>query len=174
MKQRKLAPEERRILALRLSSRGTELLRQGEPHKALPLLIQAYRLQPDHVATAINAAGALLKQALYQEAIVILERARKQEPDNAMIWINLGAAYLGDRSQAGDEEQRQAIAAFERALELDPIAPSVHYNLGLIHRDRGETEQALQRFYQAIQANPLDQHARRAWQRLKDEQEEEN
>jgi tetratricopeptide (TPR) repeat protein len=89
-----------------------------------------------------------------------------------MVWINLGAAYLGDRSSASDEQQQRAIAALERAIEIDPVTPNAHYSLGLIHRDRGEFEQAMQRFYQAIQANPLDQHARRAWERLKSEIQE--
>ncbi len=89
-----------------------------------------------------------------------------------MIWTNLGAAYLGNPILSDDEQQRKAIAAFERAIEINPVAPNVHYNLGLIHRDRGEVEQAKLRFHQAVGANPHDQHARRALSRLQDHQDD--
>jgi tetratricopeptide (TPR) repeat protein len=90
-----------------------------------------------------------------------------------MIWTNLGAAYLGNPILAQDADQRKAIEAFERAIEINPAAPYVHYNLGLIHRDRGETEQAIRRFRQAVQVNPNDRDARRALSRLEGQQDEE-
>jgi tetratricopeptide (TPR) repeat protein len=166
---KRLAAEEKQVRAQGLSSRGTELLRQGQAQDALLLLAHAHWLAPDDMPTTVNLAGALIMVGRHQQAVSFLESARDRDPTNVMVWINLGAAYLGDRSSASDEEQRKAIAAFERALEIDPVAPNVHYSLGLIHRDRGEMEQAIRRFYQAIQANPLDQHARRAWERLGNE-----
>ncbi|MBN1579090.1 MAG: tetratricopeptide repeat protein [Anaerolineae bacterium] len=153
--------------ARQLSNHGAELLQNGQVQKALPVLEQAYELIPDDVPTAVNLGGACVLGKRYKRAIVVLERARDQEPDNEMIWINLGAAYLGNPILAQDEQQLDAIAAFERAIEINPVAQNVHYNLGLIHRDRGEIEQAAARFRQAIQSNPLDQHARNALQRLK-------
>jgi tetratricopeptide (TPR) repeat protein len=121
---------------------------------------------PDDVPTAINLGGAYILHKKFEQAIAILEKALEIEPDNEMIWTNLGAAYLGNPILASGEQQSQAIQAFERAIEINPVAPNVHYNLGLIHRDRGETEKALLRFRQAIQANPNDQDARRATSRL--------
>jgi Flp pilus assembly protein TadD len=53
-----------------------------------------------------------------------------------------------------------AIGAFEKAVELDPAAPSVHYNLGLIFVVRGDTDLAAAAFMRAIQANPQDRDAR--------------
>lgn len=152
--------------AQRLSNRGADLLREGRAQEALLLLQSAYEALPDDVPTAINLGGAYVLNKRYREAVPVLERARDREPGNEMIWINLGAAYLGNPILAQDGQQRRAIAAFERALEIDPAASNVHYSLGLIHRDRGEFEQAIQRFRQAVQANPLDEHARRALYRL--------
>jgi len=152
--------------AQRLSNRGAAYLRDGESEKALSLLRRAHQLLPEDVAIAINLAGAYVLQGRHQEAIPILEYALVHEPENEMLWTNLGAAYLGNPILATDEQQQAAIDAFERAVEINPLAPHVHYNLGLIHRDRGETEQAVYRFRQAIQANPHDRDARRAMQRL--------
>jgi tetratricopeptide (TPR) repeat protein len=81
-----------------------------------------------------------------------------------MIWINLGAAYLGNPILATAEQQTQAIGAFEAALELNPAAPNVNYNLGLIYVDREESDLAMSAFRRAIQINPLDRDAR-AWLR---------
>jgi superkiller protein 3 len=127
---------------------------------------------PDDVPTAINLGGAYIMQKQFARAIPILEKALEQEPENEKIWTNLGAAYLGNPILARDKEQRKAIRAFERAIEINPIAPSVHYNLGLIHRDRGEIELAILRFRQAIQANPNDQDARRALGRMEDQRDD--
>jgi len=152
--------------ARRLLNHGAQLLQEGQAREAMSMLERAYALLPGDVPTAINLGGACILGKKYKRAIEVLEHAREQEPDNEMIWINLGAAYLGNPILAQDQEQQAAIAAFERALAINPAAPNVHYNLGLIHRDRGETKVARLRFQQAIQANPLDRHARNALQRL--------
>ena len=168
-KLKRIDPEERTIQARRLAARGTEFMRQAQFERALPLLARAHRLVPGDKNAAINLGGALIMTKRYEEAIPILERVCDVDSDNLTVWMNLGAAYLGDLESSTDEQQILAIDAFERAIEIDPIAPSVHYDLGLIHRHRGESEQAIQRFHQAVQANPHDQDARRAWQRLQNE-----
>ena len=150
----------------RLSNRGAELMRAGQFDQAVTVLERAYALDPGDVPTAINLGGACVMTKRYGRAIEVLERARDQEPENEMIWINLGAAYLGNPILADNTRQQAAIAAFERAIEINPVAHSVHYNLGLIYRDRGEFAQAMRYFELAIQANPLDQDARTVLARL--------
>jgi tetratricopeptide (TPR) repeat protein len=166
------AGEPRRQEAIRLLNRGANHLRAGEAEKALSLLRRAHQQLPDDVPTAINLAGAYILLRRHKEAIPILERALAHEPENEMIWTNLGAAYLGNPILADEEQQRKAIEAFERAIEINPVAPNVYYNLGLIHRDRGEIEQAIRRFQQAVQANPHDRDARRVLRRLEDERDD--
>jgi Tfp pilus assembly protein PilF len=68
----------------------------------------------------------------------------------------------------------QAIEAFEKALELNPAAPSVHYNLGLIFVDRGEADLAQAAFRRALQVNPLDRDARHWLHKLEIAEDEEN
>lgn len=53
--------------------------------------------------------------------------------------------------------QHRAKAAFKRNLEIATINPadaSAHYNLGLIHQQRGELEQARERFERALHIDP--------------------
>ena len=143
----------------RLLNQGAKLLQQGKAQEAIPHLERACQLDADNVAVLLNLGGAYVMAGRHREAIPVLESARDAEPDNAMIWINLGAAYLGNPVLATPEQQMQAISAFEQALALNPNAPNVHYNLGLIFVDRNEPDLAAAAFRRAAQINPLDRDA---------------
>ncbi|MCP4361899.1 MAG: tetratricopeptide repeat protein [Chloroflexi bacterium] len=145
---------------------GTTLLHEGKHLQALPLLEQAHELEPDHADVALNLSGAYILAKKFKKAVPILEKLGQQYPQNSMIWTNLGAAYLGNPILARDEEQVQAIAAFEHALQINPVAPNVAYNIGLIYRDRRENEKAISWFRRAIQSNPHDQDARKLVKKL--------
>lgn len=140
-------------------NKGAQLLQSGRADEALPHLERAYELDPASVPALINLGGAYILTGRHKAAIPLLEAARDAEPDNAMIWTNLGAAYLGNPVLATPEQQIRAIQAFERALELNPAAPNLHYNLGLIFVDRKDTELALAAFRRALQTNPTDRDA---------------
>ena len=146
--------------ARRLLNQGAELLRQGQPREAAHQLDRAWKLDPTLIEVAINLGGAYVMQGRHPDAMAVLEEASRIEPDNVMIWINLAAAYLGHLETSDEEGQLKAIAAFERALALDPKAPSVNYNLGLIYKQRGETEKAAAHFWRALDVDPSDNDAR--------------
>lgn len=156
-----------------LLNKGASLLQLGKAQEAIQPLKRAHELDAENVAVLINLGGAYVMTGQHKKAVPLLEAARDSEPDNVMIWINLGAAYLGNPILATSEQQIQAIEAFEKALALNPAAPSVHYNLGLIFVDRGDTDLAIAAFHKAIQANPLDQDARHWLRKLEKETKEE-
>lgn len=166
MKGKDAAASRRQERARRLLNQGAKLLEEGKATEAISPLRRAHQLEEESVPILINLGGAYVMAGRHAEAVPHLEAARDAEPDNAMIWINLGAAYLGNPVIAGSEQQMQAITAFERALELDPAAPNVHYNLGLIFVDRKEADLARAAFRQAIQVNPFDRDARNWLRRL--------
>jgi tetratricopeptide (TPR) repeat protein len=85
------------------------------------------------------------------------------------LWINLGAAYLGNPILATDEQQLKAISAFQRALQIDPFAPSAAYNIGLIYIDRQERDKAIAAFRLAAKSDPGDMDAKRLLARLEAE-----
>jgi cytochrome c-type biogenesis protein CcmH/NrfG len=146
--------------ARRLLNEGAKLLRQQRPVEAAEQLDQAWQLDPTLIEVAINLGGAYVMQGRNADAVRVLEEASRVEPDNIMIWINLAAAYLGPLETSDDAGQLKAIAAFERALALDQKAPSVNYNLGLIYRQRSETEKAAAHFWRALDVDPSDNDAR--------------
>lgn len=156
-----------------LLKRGTQLLQRGQAQEATAVLEKAQQLDETNPNVALNLSSAYILMKKFKEAIVILEPLSEQESYNAMVWTNLGAAYLGNPILARDEEHEKAIAAFKSAFEINPAAPNVAYNLGLIYRDRKEYDTAIDWFTKAIQANPTDQDARNIRARLEEKLEEE-
>ena len=148
-----------RSRAHRLLNEGAELLRQRRPREAAHQLDLAWQLDPTLIEVAINLGGAYVMQGRHAEAVKILEEASRVEPESVIVWINLAAAYLGPLEDSEEENQLKAIAAFERALTLDPNAPSVNYNLGLIYKQRGEAERAAAHFWRALDVDPSDRDA---------------
>jgi tetratricopeptide (TPR) repeat protein len=134
-------------------------LASRRPGEAVIKLLEARELDPHNVAAAINLGGAYILQGRYSQAIPVLEEAVRLAPDNVMAWTNLAASYLGKLPLASRERQDQAIRAYEQALAIDPRAPNVHYNLGLIYLERGDKLQASAHFYKALETDPNDRDA---------------
>jgi tetratricopeptide (TPR) repeat protein len=154
------AVRRRRQQGIDLLSQGARLLAQGRPGEAAAKLERAAVMLPDDPDVAINLGGAYVLQRRYNKAVVVLEHASQLAPDNAMVWVNLAAAYLGNLNLSGPQQQDKAIAAYARALQIDPTAPHVHYNLGLIYNDRRDWSQARACFLAALQTDPADDDAR--------------
>lgn len=166
--EKKAQPDEKRFFDwLR---QGTEALHRGDTAKAIRFLERAHQMEPDNQDAALNLGGAYILSKKFAQAVAVLEPLSERVPHNPMVWTNLGAAYLGNPILAKDAEQLRAIAAFEQAIELNPIAPNVAYNLGLVHLDRQENERALHWFERAVQANPNDRDARRFVEQLSAEE----
>jgi tetratricopeptide (TPR) repeat protein len=161
-----MKPEESERRFFDLVRQGTEALHKGKAAEAVQFLEQAHRLDKENPDAALNLGGAYILTKKFSKAISVLEPLSKRESRNPMVWTNLGAAYLGNPVLAKEKDQQRAIQAFKRALELDPDAPNVAYNLGLIYRDRKEIDQALYWFRRAVQANPNDQDAKYYIQQL--------
>jgi tetratricopeptide (TPR) repeat protein len=143
----------------RALTEGAWLLRQNRPAEAMDRLLPLYEMAPTNADVAINLGGAYILQGKWNKAVDVLSKAAELHPDNAMLWINLGAAHLGHLKLAGPKQQLRAIRAYERALEIDPKAPNVHYHLGLIYKDRREFDQAVRCFENALTINPGDADA---------------
>lgn len=135
------------------------LLRMNQPQAALEKLLPLYEQAPTHPDVALNLGGAYILMAKWRKAEQVLSKAAELHADNAMIWVNLAAAHLGRLELSGPQQQERAIRAYQRALEIDPKAPNVHYHLGLIYKERGELAQAIEWFRAALEVNPADQDA---------------
>lgn len=153
------AAQEHRRRGQELLVEGARLLSQRRPGEAAARLEQAAELLPDNIDVAINLGGAYILQRKHDKAVKVLEQASALAPENAMVWVNLAAAHLGTLELSGPKQQERAIAAYERALEADPGAPNVHYNLGLIHKDRQDWAKARTHFAAALDVDAADADA---------------
>jgi protein O-GlcNAc transferase len=135
------------------------LLRQNRPAEAIRLLEPLYAQVPTQVDVAINLGGAYILQRKWNRAVAVLSKAVAEHPEHVMLWVNLAAAQLGNLETAGPKHQARAIAAYERALALDPKTPNVHYHLGLIYKERNDLAQAAYYFEQALAVAPQDRDA---------------
>ena len=152
-----------------LLGRGSQALQRGQIGTAVELLEHAWQFDQEHPDLTLNLAGAYILSKKFRQAVDLLEPLSEREPHNPMVWTNLGAAYLGNPVLAEDEDQQRAIAAFKKALEINPVTPNVAYNIGLIYVDRRENEKALLWFRRAVQANPNDRDARNYIKKLAEE-----
>lgn len=161
MSTEKNAAEYRNVL-----NQSAQLLGQNRPGDALSALEPYYDADPTDPDIAINVGGAYILQRKWDKAVKVLSKATDAHPENAMLWTNLGAAQLGSLETAGPQQQARAIAAYERALQNDPLAPNVHYHLGLIYKERGELVRAAAFFQRALEVNPADLDAAQWLERL--------
>ncbi|MED5291145.1 MAG: tetratricopeptide repeat protein, partial [Candidatus Thermoplasmatota archaeon] len=98
----------------KLTDEATELIRQGEPKKALALLkphLQTIGAQ--HAGAWRIAGGAMARMDLDSHAIAALEHATKLDETVASGWYNLGSLYARNGNESGAKE------AFETTIELD-------------------------------------------------------
>jgi predicted Zn-dependent protease len=150
-------------MTLNASARALSANRPVEAIEVLKSLHTEYPHDPD---IAINMGGALILQRKWNQAVRVLLPAARENTQNAMLWVNLAAAYLGSLETSGPKQQQRAITAYEQALRADPKAPNVHYHLGLIYKEQGNLTQASALFQRALEINPKDKDAQRWLDRL--------
>ena len=98
----------------KLTAEATEMIRQGEPKKALALLKPHLKtIGANHAGAWRIAGGAMARMELDTHAIAALEHATRLEEGVASGWYNLGTLY------ARNDNQNKAIEAFENTIELD-------------------------------------------------------
>lgn len=91
----------------------------------------------------------------FEESLpILLEQALSHQPD-AMSWFQVGVAYAGLGRLA------EAVGAFERAMELDPNYPIAMFELGGVHWNLGNHQNALEIWSEACERFPGDEHVER-------------
>jgi tetratricopeptide (TPR) repeat protein len=99
----------------------------------------------------ILAVVTSVRLEAYRDVISIWQDAVAHQPDNVRATINLGCA-LDDAGRS-----QEAVAQFERALEIDPTRPDVglaHRSLGLTWAKLGQPEKAIHHLDLAMRLRP--------------------
>jgi cytochrome c-type biogenesis protein CcmH/NrfG len=103
-------------------------------------------LNPSSRPAAMNAEQ--------QEAIDMLKAQTRKNPGDAAAWIQLGHSYFDANLF------EQAIAAYTKALAIDPQNADVWTDLGVMYRRSGNPQKAVEAFDRAIKIDPRHQVSR--------------
>jgi len=132
-----------------LNNLGSVMLAMGNVEQAEKLIRLALKFKPDY-ADALGNLGALLNTLERpKEAVDVLRQAIKSNPRAALAYNNLGNA-LRDLGQLEEAEQ-----SYRRALRLDSDNPGYAAASGGVLMQRGEHDEAMGLFKQALSRDPL-------------------
>jgi tetratricopeptide (TPR) repeat protein len=147
-------------------------IRRGDslkvPAAAEAAALKLTQIPDDDRAETVGAKGvAALILGDPATAVTRLEAAVARENGNAALWSNLSAAYLeaariGGRSSGPDE----ALAAANRALQIDPALPEALFNRGLALERAGNGAAARVAWSDYLRVDPKSEWAREVEQRL--------
>ena len=103
--------------------------------KSLVMLLKAAELMPSDPLILTDLGVTLTKLNRTDEAIKNFTLALNEAPDCAKAWSNLGNAYQAQNKLA------EAWEAHQRAVDLEPNNPELHWNLAMTLLLAGEYEQ---------------------------------
>jgi len=111
------------------------------------------------LANSIAAQSELTDQdreqvtQLIQQAIREARTATQLNPQKALNWTNLGNVYR-QLVNFADGADQFAVAAYIRAIQLDPANPVLRVQLGGLYYSLKQYDQAIDRFREAIELKP--------------------
>jgi tetratricopeptide (TPR) repeat protein len=165
----------------------------GQVDLAYRQFIRAADLLPDDAQAQVKAATLLLRSRRFAEARDRAERMLQTSPNNLEAQVILANAMAGlrdpDAAQARlaaviAKEPRsdayaslaalqlslgrveEALAAYQKAIEIDPHAIDAHIALANLQWQRGDASAAEQTFQRGVTNNPADLPIRRALARF--------
>jgi tetratricopeptide (TPR) repeat protein len=114
----------------------------ARPAFEVQALRQLARIKPDYPMVLVLTAKAMMtvEPVDYPGVLQVLTQAARSTPNDADIFYLRGKAY------AATGKDQEAIAAYQRSIELGPMNPSPYYQLGLTYTKLGKTDLARQAF----------------------------
>ena len=123
------------------------------PAKALDAIDRALSLEPLNIKFLTHRAQCLLALNRMQDALNMTNAVESCAPTDPAIWDAIGMV----RTYAND--QRGALAAYDRAVLISPQAPHFIYNRASVRRFLGDLEGAEADYDRVIALRPLDYEA---------------
>jgi tetratricopeptide (TPR) repeat protein len=103
---------------------------------------------------ALNASLAQAKQleaaGNYDEAVTVLQQATQVDPKQDLVWFSLGDA------QRGAKKYPDAIASYQKAIEIKSTVGAYHNNLAEAYAKSGQNDKAVQEYTAAAGAEPAN------------------
>ncbi len=120
--------------------------------RALQLMTRLVDVAPNSVWMLQARAEAHESQKRYDLAVAGYRRILEMDPRLPGIHFRLGRAL--SLSSNAENFRDETLKAFQQELEIDPLNSDAWYEIGELHRQAGEVEQARQAFQKAIQYHP--------------------
>ncbi|MDP8263150.1 MAG: tetratricopeptide repeat protein [Candidatus Ancaeobacter aquaticus] len=147
-------------------NKGVDFYNQGKYDEALESYLQALELSPDYVDAMRGVGLTLVKQKNYSDALDIFLEAYEIDPDDPEINYCLGVIYPIVKKDTKKGEYH-----YKRYLELNPEAEDRqmveewiesfnksiyidYYNQGVELYDRGDYQDAIEKYRKALELNP--------------------
>ena len=124
-----------------------EYFKKGKPARAIKLYTKALLIEKGFVEALVNMAAAYQSMGNLKKATNYYLEALKEDPEVSIIYFNLGSLYQ-------DKNPNLAISYFERAVELEPKDWDSLNRLGVLYKNRGEFDKAIDCYKRAIELNP--------------------
>jgi tetratricopeptide (TPR) repeat protein len=124
--------------------------------EAMNFFKKALKANPQD-AGSLSRLGALYleRESSLNVALSLCQQATRIDPKKGLYWFNLGRAYLKNTSY------QEAVAAFQKALNLGENSKEVFRSLGHALKNLGKEEEALEMFKEILKRDPEDEEARR-------------
>ena len=115
-------------------------LEAADPAAAEAAYLEALVRAPAMTEAYLNLGAMLADAGRFAELAQLSDAAAKHCPHDALVHFN--------RAVALDHLERlpEAVASYERSLELDPALADAHYNLGRLREQLGDKRGALRHF----------------------------
>jgi len=110
------------------TQQGLDALRSNQPQKALAILEQVLKANPNDAAANLLAASAALSLYKGDLAVHYAEKSQQLDPNNWKVHTTLVVAY----AQAGLKEKRDRERAILHKLHDDPHAPDAMQTSGFL------------------------------------------
>jgi ribosomal protein S12 methylthiotransferase accessory factor len=146
---------------------GLCLLGKEEPQRALPYLQEALSRGPsseDHFHVLFYIAHTYKELEDFTNALAFCAEAEGFQPNNYELWNLKGFCHFKQRNHD------QAIACFEKAIEIDPKSGIDYANIGSNLRDKGDAQGAVAMYRKALSLDPTLDFARDNLKRLSEQE----
>jgi len=117
---------------------------------AVPALLLTLLQSPPPAEPTLAAAMARMQANDPAGAARILEEVTRREPSNGRAWRNLATAYQATKDYA------KAIAACQRALDVEPAVPTPMYQLGILYALQQQPDRAFEWLARARATKKID------------------
>jgi len=126
--------------------------------RALQTMMRLVDVAPESLWKRMAFAEALEAEKHYDLAIMEYRKVIEADPSMPGVHYQLGRALLL-KSPDSEEVRDEALKKFQQALAQDPRNSAAEYEIGEIHRRRGQPERAVDHFSRAVEIDPRVEEA---------------